>query len=60
MRVTFDNIEYVIEEAKKIKQKVGRPRKRQAKYSLTLLRPNGCTRYSSFQYHDGTICKPFC
>ena len=59
MRIEIDSITYVIEETHPVKQRVGRPRFRQAKSSLVLRRPQGCTLYGSFQYFDGTYCKPF-
>jgi len=59
MRIEINNITYVIEETHSIKQQVGRPRFRQAKSGLVLRRPQGCTMYGSFEYHDGTHCKPF-
>ncbi len=60
MRIEIDKIPYVIEEAKAVKTgKVGRPRNKQAKFSLILRRPQGCNRYASFAYHDGTFCRPF-
>lgn len=59
IRVTIDRIEYIIETASEVDQKVGRPRNRQARFSLILRRPAGCSRYASFLYTDGTFCKPF-
>lgn len=59
MRIEIDKIKYVIEEAFAVKQRVGRPRFRQARFGLVLRRPQGCTLYGSFEYHDGTYCKPF-
>lgn len=59
MRIGIDNITYVVEEAHPVKQRIGRPRFRQAKFGLVLSRPQGCTLYGSFMYHDGTYCKPF-
>ena len=59
LRITIDSIEYIIETAKEVLQKVGRPRNRQARFCLILRRPRGCNRYTSFMYNDGTCCNPF-
>lgn len=58
-RIKIENHNWIIEEVKPVQRKIGRPRNRQAKYSLIVRRPNGCTRYASFLYNDGSFCKPF-
>jgi len=59
MRIEIEKITYVIEETHALKQRVGRPRNRQAKFGLVLRRPQGCSRFGSFMYHDGTFARPF-
>ncbi|MFQ5638213.1 MAG: hypothetical protein ACE5IR_09505, partial [bacterium] len=58
MRVEIEGITYVVEKATPVKQKVGRPRKKQARFSLLLRRPKGSRLYASYLYHDNSFCRP--
>lgn len=56
---TIDNETWCVVKAFAVKQRVGRPRRRMAKYELQVKRLRGNRPYKSYLYHDGTFCKPF-